>query len=104
MTTNKFVIYLSLIFCIGIIAIPTITKVINKNHAALNKVNEKMAIESAEKCIFEGRCKSGKIYLKDLYDMGYLEDDIVSPETKVIYSKESYVVIEKENAIFYPVG
>lgn len=86
------------------IGIPTFIKVVQDNRQKLNLVNEKLVIESAKECIYQGECFENKIYLEELYDKGYLKEDIVDPASKIIYSRKSYVIIEKENATFYPVN
>ena len=100
MTINKFVVYVTVLACMLLIAVPTLYKVIYANHSKLNAVTEKLITEAAYKCYYADKCKSNVITLKELYNNGYLEKDIVNPVTKEIYLDSSYVVLNKDSATF----
>lgn len=100
MTTNKLAIYITILFVVSIITIPTIKKVININLDKKYYVNEKLIKESALDCYYDEKCKNN-ITLKELYDKGYLETKIFDPKTKANYNEESYVEITKEGVNFY---
>ena len=87
MNTNKIVIYVTIIAVTLIIFVPTFYKVININQQRLNEVNEKLVTEN------EGKCQNKIVTLNELYNLGYITQDIVNPKTKEIYSKDSYVEI-----------
>lgn len=102
MNISKILINFTLLVCILIIVCPTAYKVIKTNEQNRIVVTEKYLIESAKKCIYEEKCKSNKITLKELYNYKYVEDEIFDPITKEVYSHESYIVISKNNSKFYP--
>lgn len=84
-----------------IIAIPTTYKVIKQNRSKEALVNEKLIIEKAERCIYDGKCTSNTVTLKTLYSLNYIEDKIVNPYDKTLYGEDSYVVVTKEGSTFY---
>lgn len=102
MNTNKITIYVTIIAILLIISVPTIYKVVKTNHEKLYLVTEKLVIENAEKCIYEKKCNKNKVTLRDLYEKGYLKDEVIDPVSKTVYSKESYVLIKKDSSTFYP--
>lgn len=102
MNLNKIVIYLTVIAIIAIIAIPTSIKVVSENHEKLYLVNEKLVTEKARQCIYDGKCKENKVTLKTLYDNMYIKGKVIDPVKKSVYSEESYVIVTKEDATFYP--
>ena len=75
------------------IVFKTFYKVININQQRLNEVNEKLVTENAFRCYYEGKCQNKIVTLNELYNLGYITQDIVNPKTKEIYSKDSYVEI-----------
>ena len=92
MNTNKMTIIFSIITIFLIIGIPTTYKVIKNHQNNLIKSVESKIIDAAKKCYFEDKCQYNKIYLKDLYDLNYL-DELSNPITKEYYNKDSYVEI-----------
>lgn len=102
MNTNKIIIYITIIFVVLLISVPTIYKVINDNHEKLYLVTEKLIKESAERCVYEGVCKSSKVTLKELYEYRYIKDQLMDPVTKAIYKDSSYVELTKKETNFYP--
>lgn len=99
MTTNRITIIGSIIAIIMIISIPTIYKVVKNHHNNLISVVEDKVIEAAKKCYFEEKCIDNKIYLKDLYNLKYLEK-VSNPITKEYYNENSYVLREDNNFTF----
>ncbi len=93
MNTNKIVIYVTIIAITLIIAVPTFHKVVSINQQRLNEVNEKLVTENAFRCYYEGKCQNKIVTLNELYNLGYITQDIVNPKTKEIYSKDSFVEI-----------
>ena len=102
MRSNKTIIYLSIIVCILVIAVPTLYKVIAENHRKLYIVTNKMIIEAANKCFYDDKCPDNKVTLKELYDHGHLKDKVIDPVTKVVYADNSYVILKKEGSTFNP--
>ena len=103
MNINKIVIYVTIISMFLIISIPTFYKIVYTNEEKLYLVNEKKVTESAYKCYYEGKCKESKVTLKELYDNGYLVENIVNPKNKEIYSEESYIMLYSDKKVFYPI-
>ena len=101
MTINKITIYITIISIVLIIGIPTLYKVINKNHDRLYLVNEKLAVEAAQKCFIDEKCIDTKITLDQLYKNKYLSEQLIDPVTKAIYNKGSYVEIKKDGSTFH---
>lgn len=102
MRSSKVMIYLTIIACILIVAIPMLYKVIAENHRKLYIVNQKMVIEAAENCYYDGKCPNTKITLKELYDNNYLSTKVIDPVTKEVYSDQSYVELKKVDSTFNP--
>lgn len=99
MNINKITIIVSVIIIVLIIGIPTIYKVVKTHNDNLYQVIENKIIEAAKKCYYEEKCVNEKIYLKDLYNMDYLEE-VSNPVTKEYYNEESYVIRENINFEF----
>lgn len=102
MNTNKIVIYVTIFALIALVSVPTVYKVIKKNHAKLNMVTEKYIIETAESCFYDNVCTNSTITLADLYSYHYLKDDVVDPISKIVYSHKSYVTIYENESVFTP--
>lgn len=103
MNTNKIIVYITLIFVLLVIGIPTFYKVTNLHQDNLIKVTDKKIIEAAKKCYYEGKCLDTRITLESLYTNNYLTDDVIDPISKVVYSKNSYVLNEKDEFTFFPI-
>lgn len=99
MNTNKTVIIGSIIIILLIIGIPTTYKVIKNHQKNLLKSTESKIVNAAKKCYFEEKCLDNKIYLKDLYNLEYL-DKVSNPITKEYYNENSYIEIEDSNFKF----
>ena len=102
MNTNKIVIFITIFAIIIIIAVPTFYKVVKENHRRLYLVTNKLVTESAERCYYESKCLSKKVTLQELYEKGYLKQEIIDPVTKVVYLNESYVEINEKDSTFFP--
>lgn len=102
MSLNKVVIFITIFAVIAIIAIPTFYKVTKENQKKLIIVNDKLVTEKAKECIYDGICKTNKVTLKELYKNLYLQDTVVNPIDKSVYNEESYVLVTKDEATFYP--
>ena len=85
-----------------ILFIPTAYKVIKNHQNNLYQVVEDKIINGAKKCFYEEKCQDGKIYLKDLYALNYLEK-MSNPVTKEYYNDESYIERKDNNFKFIPV-
>ena len=96
-----FILLATFVSVLLIIIIPTIYKVIKENQDKKALANEKLIIEKAEKCIYESKCTSSVVTLKTLYNLNYLEDEIINPYNKTIYSTDSYVVVTKEGSTLH---
>lgn len=99
MNTNKITIIYSILVVVLIIGIPTTYKVIKNHQNNLIKTAESKIVEAAKKCYFEEKCPNNIIYLKELYNLEYL-DKISNPITKEYYNEESYIEIKDMNFIF----
>lgn len=99
MNTNKITVIGSIAIIILIISIPTVYKVIKTHNEILIEVVEEKIISAAKKCYFEEKCLNDKIYLKDLYELKYLEK-VNNPITKEYYNENSYIIKENDNFIF----
>ena len=96
MTTNKLIVYVTIIFITLVIGIQSFYKVINKNHDNLYIVTEKLILESAERCYLKNECDK-KVTLKDLYEKKYLHKQVIDPVKKSLYNENSYVEIDIVN-------
>lgn len=99
MNTNKITIMGSIIAIILIIGIPTTYKVIKNHQDNLLKSVESKIINAAKKCYFEEKCKNDKIYLKNLYELEYL-DKVSNPITKEFYNEDCFVEIKDSTFSF----
>lgn len=102
MNTNKIVIYITIVALIIMIACPTFYKVVKDNHEKLYVVTNKLIIEAAEKCYYEGNCENKKITLKELYEKKYLTEKVIDPVSKIVYEESSYVEINEKDSTFFP--
>ena len=90
MNTNKITITGTILIIVLLISVPTIYKVVKNHRNNLYLVVNNKIIDAAKKCYFEEKCSNGKITLKELYDLDYLE--IVSdPVSKENYDENYYV-------------
>lgn len=99
MNINKINVIGSIIVILLIITIPTIYKVVKNHQSNLYQVVEQKIINKAKVCYYEEKCNDDKIYLKDLYELGYL-DKINNPVSKEYYNEESYVERKDKNFKF----
>lgn len=99
MNTNKITIIGSVIAIVLIISIPTIYKAVKNHNNILYQVVEEKIIEAAKSCFYDSKCTNEKIYLKDLYNLEYL-DSVSNPITKEYYNVESYVLRDNINFAF----
>ena len=99
---NSYIIYITLVAIVLIIAIPTTYTVIKKHNEKLIKVVTNRIEYKAKKCYYDEICKNEKITLKDLYDNKYLEKES-NPVTKEYYNENSYVTKEKNEFKFHEV-
>lgn len=102
MNTNKIVIYVTLIFSLLVIGIPTFYKVTKNHHSNLELVTQKQILEAAQNCFYEQKCPNDKITLKELYNQKYLVDEVIDPLTKIVYDYNSYVLVDENGFNFYP--
>lgn len=103
MNISKITIYVTIFLVVMIIGVPTFYKVIKNNNKKISLVTEKKIIEKAYECIYDGKCTSNKVYLKELYDNKYLRETLSDPVSKTIYSEDSFVLINKNEANFNPI-
>ena len=99
MNTNKIIIMGSIIAIILIIGIPTTYKVVKNHQSNLLRSVEAKIINAAKKCYFEEKCTNDKIYLKELYDLKYL-DKMSNPITKEFYNEDSFIEV-KDNTFSF---
>lgn len=99
MNINKITIIGSIVAILLIISIPTIYKVVKNHQNNLISVVEDKIITAAKQCYFEEKCNDDVIYLKDLYNLNYLEK-ISNPITKEYYNENSYILKENNNYKF----
>lgn len=100
MSSSKFVISVTVIACILIVGISVFYKVVTINHEKLYTVSNKLITEAALNCYYDKKCENKKITLSELYEKGYLKEEIIDPVTKEVYNKDSYVEIKKEGSTF----
>ncbi len=93
------IIILTILISFGIVIIPSSITLISEHNERLMEASEKKIIESAIKCKKEEKCMNENIFLKDLYELKYLENEF-NPVTKEIYSEESYVILKDEKTDF----
>ena len=99
MNINKITIIGTILSILLILGIPTIYKVVKNHHHNLYLVVEEKIINSAKKCYFDEICNENKIFLKDLYELNYLEK-VNNPVTKEYYNELSYVKIDNDEFKF----
>lgn len=76
-----------------IIGIPTMAKLKDEQDKSIELVITNKIKDNANRCWNTNTCTSNKVYLKDLYNLGYLEQ-IINPKTKEYISEESYAIKE----------
>lgn len=97
MKSSKIIIYLTLIVIILIIIVPTLIDVKEEeNEHKMLVINNEIKY-AATKCFREDKCLTDSIYLKDLYELDYLEK-IINPITKE-YINENTIITKVDNDI-----
>ena len=97
--SNKKVVILTVAIIAGMLIIPTIYKVHIEHNNRLIKVVEKEFLYYAKKCYYENACSS-TVTLNDLYEKGYINEELANPITKKYYDTSSYVDIKTEEITF----
>ncbi len=87
---NRFIIYVTIIALILILGIPTYLKVNNKYKERVILTLENKIKVKAIQCWNEKKCTNNIVYLKDLYNLDYL-DTLTNPITKKAVNSSSYV-------------
>lgn len=88
--SNKLIIYVTIIALILILSIPTYIKVNNNYKAGVILTLKSKIKVKAIQCWNEEKCLDNTIYLRDLYNLNYL-DKIINPVTKKAVNSASYV-------------
>ncbi len=94
---NKKWILATILIILFLISSITTYKIIKNHNDHLLEVSEKYIIEQAKKCFNEKKCSGVLVTLDNLYQNGYLINQ-VNPVTKKIYNPASY--IEKEEGLY----
>ncbi len=95
MSKTKIWIYVTVLLCMVIIAIPTTYKVIKKHNERMLENTVKQIVEAAKDCYYNDSCVEDEITLKELYEKTSLPL-ASNPMTKKIYNAESYVSVKED--------
>ena len=87
---NKRVILITVAVIAGMIIIPTIYKVHVEHNDRLIQVVEEEFYYYAKECFYADACSS-VVTLKELYDLGYLEERLTNPINKRYYDEDSSI-------------
>ena len=90
---NKKVIILSVAVIAGMIIIPTIYKIHTNHNEKLLLVVEKEFSYYAKQCYLNDEC-ANTVTLKELYDLGYLEEKLTNPINKKYYDDASSINLD----------
>ena len=90
---NKKVIILTIAVIAGMIIIPTIYKIHTNHNEKLLLVVEKEFSYYAKECYLKDECDN-IITLKELYDLGYLEEKLTNPINKKYYDDASSIHLD----------
>ena len=90
---NKKVITLTVAIIVGMIIIPTIYKIHTNHNEKLLLVVEKEFSYYAKQCYLNDECES-TVTLKELYDLGYLEEKLTNPINKKYYDASSSINLD----------
>lgn len=102
MKNNNFISLIAIIAILLIIIVPSILKVSDNHKQKLYDSKISQVKEKAILCILEKKCINEKIYLKDLYEYGYIKDKVVNPITKEYFNEdESYLIKKNKNFKVY---
>ena len=85
---------MTIIALLLILGIPTMLKLKEEQDKNIELVITNKIKDSANRCWNTDNCINNKVYIKELYNMGFLKQ-IVNPKTKEYISEESYAI--KEN-------
>lgn len=94
---------ISLVICFLILTIPAFVNVSNIHKEKLMLVTTKRIEEAGLLCYKKGDCDTTKIFLKNLYSLGYLEKES-NPITKEYYLDNCFVLIDGTDASFVEVN
>ena len=100
MSRNKIIFWLTLFAAILIIALPTFLNIVKNHQDRLYEVATKKLFESAESCFFDDVCEGTVVTLEELKNKGYLEQDIVNPQTKMYFEDTLVLVFENYRVQF----
>lgn len=90
---NKKVIGLTIAVIAGMIIIPTIYKIHTNHNEKLLLVVENEFHYYAKQCYLKDECES-IVTLKELYDLGYLEEKLTNPINKKYYDEASSINLD----------
>lgn len=99
MNRNKIIFWLTLFGTVLILGLPTILKIYQNHQDRLCQVATKKIIESAEDCFRDDVCKEPAVTLGELKSTGYLESDVVDPETKTYFSDDVVLIYDEYQVI-----
>lgn len=95
MSKNKFVLLLTVIAIILIVALPTIFKIYQRHEARMYEVASRKILEKAEECYRDQICQNKTMTIEELKKTGYLKTDVVNPRTKTYFDLN--LVMQEEN-------
>lgn len=91
--SNKKVIGITVAVIAGMIIIPTIYKIHTAHNERLLLVVENEFKYYAKQCYYQEECSS-VVTLKELYEKGYLEEELTNPISKRYYREDSSVNLD----------
>lgn len=100
MKNNNIVFFITLLTLILVITIPTILKVSHNHKEKLYNSEIAKIKQKATLCILEKKCINEKIFLRDLYEYGYIEEKKVNPKTKEYFNEDTSYLIQEEDDFF----
>jgi len=100
---NRVLTIVTIAILIMAIAIPAVITVRNRHNERLLYATTMKIREKALLCFHREECLETKITLRQLYDLGYLEE-IAHPITKEYYSEDSYVLINGSKTQFIEIN
>lgn len=99
MSKNKVILWMTIFGSILIIALPTVLKIYKNHQDRLYQVATKKITETALDCFHDDVCEEPAVTLSELKKNGYLEFDVVDPETKTYFPDDVVLIYDEYQVI-----
>lgn len=95
---NRIVVSGTIIIIVLMIGIPTFINIKKDHEKKLMTVSKNRITDAAKNCFLDNKCTGDVITLQDLYNLGYI-DEQVNPVTKKYYNSNSKIKYENKKIV-----